>query len=811
MSTIAPAGPNVRLRTNVLNLRVFGPDHRTPVLDKWVSSPEVHDRLFFWDLLELSRRFPDLVPTARAREAMLTQRQLAERHAFLREGFRGGSLWDGRSGTYRPIAPAVPVRPFFEAPRPDSLVPPAAPESEGEIPAEPAGAPAVEEPGDEVVPPVVEGTDPTTPSILPDPPSPALVVEAEPSPAVSATGVAVSTPRPVALRDIDQDAVVDAPVQARLLVLAPPGTGKTHTLIRRVQRLVESGEATGPHAITVLSFTRAAVAEVVSRITSAVSEGASDDLRYVTVRTFDSFASQMLRLDLQPDQMPTGYEARIQRLRNGLHRHELPRAAEEIARIRCLLVDEVQDLVGERADLVLALVRRVEGNGGGIVLLGDFAQAIYDYQVEDSPRQRSSADFLAYIRNYFEEGELTQLQLRTNYRVTDAAMRRFVARAREAMGEYGTSPDGQQLGTLLHELGAPATLTSLPRPAPGRKVAVLTRSNLQAFHFSEWCQQRSLPCVTVQGSTSSYCPGWVGRLSLGWHSPMMSREDASVRWAAYIGHRGGVTFEQAFARLERARVVAGGQIDMAALSRAVLEQRQELTAQDTSAGGLYVSTIHRSKGLEFDEVYLLDPSGKRATWQGSPEEVRVVYVAATRARSRLTLLRADSRALGIRYRPRRSAVRQHHHDYDAETSTNRLFLDGLAEIDHETLLDDLPGESASPCRERVTARQEALWAHFSGGGQDIQAMVSGGTLVYVVPARAAGAPGVPVCRASVPLVCDLLGLGAMIRAIPVGLAAVPVCDIATVAFPADDDEAAELLGCGRLMLAPVPRGWSTVA
>jgi hypothetical protein len=810
MSTIAPAGPNVRLRTNVLNLRVFGPDHRTRVVDRWVSSSEVQDQLFFWDLLELSRHFPDLVSSARAKEAMLTQRQLAERHAFLREGFRGGSLWGERSGTYRPIAPAVPVRPFFEAPRPDSLVPPAAPESDGEIPAEPAGTPAVEEPGDEVVPPVVEGTDPTTPCIPPDP-SPALVVETEPSPAVPATGVAVSTPCPVALRDIDQDAVVDAPVQARLLVLAPPGTGKTHTLIRRVQRLVESGEATGPHAITVLSFTRAAVAEVVSRITSAVSEGASDDLRYVTVRTFDSFASQMLRLDLQPNQMPTGYEARIQRLRNGLHRHELPRAAEEIARIRCLLVDEVQDLVGERADLVLALVRRVEGNGGGIVLLGDFAQAIYDYQVEDSPRQRSSADFLEYIRNYFEAGELTQLQLRTNYRVTDAAMRRFVERAREAMGEYGTSPDGQQLGALLQDLGPAATLTSLPRPAPGRKVAVLTRSNLQAFHFSEWCHQRSLACATVQGSTSSYCPGWVGRLSLGWRSPMMSREDAAVRWAAYVGARAGVTFDQAFARLERARVVAGGQIDMCALSRAVLEQRQELTAQDTSAGGLYVSTIHRSKGLEFDEVYLLDPSGKRATWQGSPEEVRVVYVAATRARSKLTLLRADAKALGIRYRSRRSAVRQHHHDYDAGTGTNRLFLDGFAEIDSETLLDDLPGEHASPCQERITARQEALWAHFSGGGRTMQAVVTGGTLVYVVPGGATGAPCIPVCRASVPLVCDLLGLGALIRAIPAGLADVPVCDLATVAFPADDDEATELLGSGRLMLAPVPRGWATVA
>jgi len=593
-----------------------------------------------------------------------------------------------------------------------------------------------------------------------------------------------------------------------MLVLSPPGTGKTYTLIRRTRHLVETGQATGPHAVTVLSFTRAAVTEIVARITAAVSDGAADNIRYVTVRTFDSFASQMLRLDLSPEDMPSGYDARIQRLQKGLHRHELPNAGVEVDRIRCLLIDEVQDLVGHRAELVLTLLRRVERNGGGIVLLGDFAQAIYDYQVEDEPRKCSSADFLNYIRNYFSEGGLSHHELKNNYRVSSESMRRFVSQARTAMGEHGTMPDGQRIGELLHQLGPHATLSTMVSLKEIRRVAVLTRSNLQAFHFSEWCRGRSLPCVTVQGSTSSYCPGWIGRLSLGWESRMMSREDALRRWDALIGDRGGVTFDEAFARLERARVVVNGQLDMGVLSRAVIEQRQELTAQDTSGCGLYVSTIHRSKGLEFDEVYLLDPSGKKATWQGDPEEVRIVYVAATRAKSQLTILRADNKALGVGGRTWKTPVKSHPHEYDAGSGRNRIFLDGLGELDTDSLLEDLPFDTGSSCKERIVARQNALWEHHAGGCCTLDAFFIENRLVFTVP----GPDGtrIPICLPGAALASDVAGLGWAYRPVMNGIVETPLCSLATLAYPIDDDEATEYLGSGRLLMAPVLRGWGTV-
>ena len=290
---------------------------------------------------------------------------------------------------------------------------------------------------------------------------------------------------------------------------------------------------------------------------------------------------------------------------------------------------------------------------------------------------------------------------------------------------------------------------------------------------------------------------------------MMSREDAQQRWAHLIGDHGGVTFDVAFARLERARAVVNGQIDMGALSRAVLEQRQELIAQNTSADGMYVSTVHRSKGLEFDEVYLFDPSGKRATWQGNPEEVRVVYVAATRAKSRLTLIRADPKALGMGGRPRKTPVKSHPHEYDSGTGCNRIFLDGLSELDTDSLLEDLAGVDGDTCKARILARQQALWEHHAGGCCTLDAFIWDQRLIYVVPGP--GGTRIPVCRASTSLASDMAGLGSWFRNLNlIGLLGTQMCALATIAYQPDDDEATEYLGSGRLLMAPVLRGWGTV-
>ena len=85
-----------------------------------------------------------------------------------------------------------------------------------------------------------------------------------------------------------------------ILVQAGPGTGKTHTLVSRVQRIA----SLAPLPCTVITFTNKAAAEVRERLQAASASGSP-----VTVATFHGYCLTQLRR-LQPDLGVAGPEER---------------------------------------------------------------------------------------------------------------------------------------------------------------------------------------------------------------------------------------------------------------------------------------------------------------------------------------------------------------------------------------------------------------------------------------------------------------------------------------------------------------------
>ena len=67
-----------------------------------------------------------------------------------------------------------------------------------------------------------------------------------------------------------------------------------------------------------------------------------------------------------------------------------------MARYKHVVVDELQDLVGDRADLVRAVL---ELTGCGFTMLGDPAQGIYNFQLEGVDRRIGSAEFYQWVEN----------------------------------------------------------------------------------------------------------------------------------------------------------------------------------------------------------------------------------------------------------------------------------------------------------------------------------------------------------------------------------------------------------------------------
>src|ERR1022692_3833899 len=189
----------------------------------------------------------------------------------------------------------------------------------------------------------------------------------------------------------EQREIVNLPADVHALVSAAAGTGKTHALAGRLTKLIEADGLSAGDDVLVLSFSRAAVAELRRRIGDLAG-----DARYVGVATFDSFATRILAAAEPDSPWPClDYESRI---RSAVDLLSGDRASDEVKLVRHVLIDEIQDLVGPRAQLVMALLQRAEA---GFTMFGDPAQAIYGHQAAQEGGAPTGPDLYAWVRHHF--------------------------------------------------------------------------------------------------------------------------------------------------------------------------------------------------------------------------------------------------------------------------------------------------------------------------------------------------------------------------------------------------------------------------
>lgn len=481
--------------------------------------------------------------------------------------------------------------------------------------------------------------------------------------------------------DLDpQQAVILAPIQTSLFVSAPPGTGKTYALIERICQLLPHSDGPVSDQVVVLSFTRATVAEIMRRLRERASQAFQDNLRYVNVRTFDSYATRLLLCDREPEQIRgLGYDGRIETVLQGFGANSLPNAAETLRKVRWLLVDEIQDLVGVRARLVVLLMRKVLASGGAVSLFGDPAQSIYDFQVQDG---WNSARFLAEARSAMPAGA-HQCEFEVFHRYTDARMIDFIKRARKCTtSDDPQEIDGNHLLGLVRDLGTRAQVAEIPALLQelGGPTAVLTRSNLQVEQLAQWCGEHGIPYEVNSGAVGSYWPAWIAVLFSGWNQDEMSHEQLLRRHDHYatLNPTDVPPFESVKAILKREGVLGNDTVDVARLAQVVSTR---LPIQDIASPNghnhLRLSTVHKAKGLEYDHVFVLEPDNN---FDGVPEECRILYVAATRARRALRLLKKD----GSVFRPPSYQSRELGHKHVSRQMVNYLYLDGIDDVDIST-------------------------------------------------------------------------------------------------------------------------------
>ena len=421
--------------------------------------------------------------------------------------------------------------------------------------------------------------------------------------------------------DDDQLRAASIDPAARQIVLAPPGTGKTEVVAALVNRLVDDHQLSSADEIIALSFSRAAVSALRRRVLKSGGNAA------MAVWTLDSLASRLLDELDDSDWQRLNFDDRVVRattlVSDGGH-------GADLSMVRHVIVDEIQDVVGVRADLVLALLAQLPTEVG-FTLLGDPRQSVYNFQLADG-EGTSAARFLERVH---ELGSVEERRLRNIYRARSSEAHRIaLLGASDASGDRWV----REVRTQLAAISGAGDVSSLAAPVQGWRgsTALLCRDNGTALVVSAALRGAGLAVATRSSAEDSSISTWISQAFGSMTSARVSRTDA-------LDHLTGVVPDASQAwRLLKATERDFRMADFLDLRKLA----RRIAARDVPADLLgdddpiVVSTIHRAKGLEFDNVVLVNP---RDLLPGNADvdEAAVAYVALTRARDRIMTMNCE--------------------------------------------------------------------------------------------------------------------------------------------------------------------------
>ncbi len=416
--------------------------------------------------------------------------------------------------------------------------------------------------------------------------------------------------------DDQQKQAVEARWDARQIVLAGPGAGKTHVVGERCRRLVDRDEVY-PEEVLVISFSNAAVDVVRARTSEVCDHG-----RGIDCSTIDALAARV-RHELEDDPVFTGYEQAVVRATQLLMACDGPVFSD----IRHVIIDEVQDVVGVRAQFALALLEKAFEDGIGFTLLGDPLQGIYDFQLDDA--REWSAD--RFLRSVVQRWSPTTVTLLGEYRGRTLTAR-AAALARPLLVEL---PENSRLQRLQDILASLDPLGAIDEDSahdvtrwPGT-TALLSDTNARAGLAADLLTAYGIGCELASRALDPSIAPWVAEL-LGEHEGsyvtfddfrllLDDEDEAENRWRALVR----------FARSPRG-------LELRDLATALGARRVPAELTRAPQSRIVSSTVHRAKGLEFDNVVLVDPDG----WYTGPDDesaaARRLFVALSRGRSTVT-------------------------------------------------------------------------------------------------------------------------------------------------------------------------------
>ena len=421
------------------------------------------------------------------------------------------------------------------------------------------------------------------------------------------------------LSDIQRKIINDSDSKY-IVAVAGPGSGKTRVLVHKLASLLWLEEVKHEQLL-MLTFSRSAATEFKKRLMKLIGNAAN----FVEIKTFHSYCFDILGKIGSLEGVEDVVSEAARQIENGeIEQNKITKSV--------LVIDEAQDMDKNEFRLVQALIR--QNDDMRVIAVGDDDQNIFAFRGSD-PK---------YMRSLIEDLGAVKYEMNENFRSGPeivAVSNAFAASIKERMKSkpiVSTAGYSSAVTVVKHKscFMYQTVAESIIADPTDETICILTETNDQALQMQGLLIRHGIAAKLIQdtGRYRFYNLAEVRyllkKLEEDRHSPVIS--DNAWEFAKR-------KLSEQYSRSDCLETVLNMMNEFEIVNNKkyysdLIEFIKESSYEDFYPDGknsVTVSTIHKSKGREFDRVYILITNGSE--W--SEEDKRKLYVGMTRAKKQL--------------------------------------------------------------------------------------------------------------------------------------------------------------------------------
>lgn len=408
-----------------------------------------------------------------------------------------------------------------------------------------------------------------------------------------------------------------------ILVVAGPGSGKTRVLVHKLAALLLT-EDIKPEQLLMLTFSRASATEFKKRLLDLIHKTA----HYVDIKTFHSYCFDLLGKVGDIEHADNVIKLACDKVKN---------RDVEISRITktVLVVDEAQDISEDEYQLLQLLTENNEEIK--VIFVGDDDQNIYEFRKSSS----------RYMLDFLKQTSAKQFELIENYRSRSNIVGfanqwvQGISNRLKHLPIVAKNTSSGEIKIVEYTSGHLITplVSDIQKADLSGSTCVLTRTNEEAEQITGLLINKGHKARLIQNNDSFKL---YALKELRWFTNLINNETEGAVVDKETWLRGKQELINQFAESDKLSWCNIIIRDFEAIHperkyksdwKTFLDGSKFEDFVEITGDTIYVSTMHKAKGKEFDNVFIMlnqfNPKDN--------ETKRLLYVAFTRAKANLTI------------------------------------------------------------------------------------------------------------------------------------------------------------------------------